>query len=94
MTDEIVGRRPVSRSSPDYYDGLDVPGQLDRRPTARRPRRRLRTIETVTIPIKSLLNADGIRFIFTSFVPNFAGFGVVAVIFVAMIGVGVAEEAG
>ena len=37
---------------------------------------------------------DGIRFIFTSFVSNFASFSVVAVIFVAMIGVGVAEEAG
>ena len=37
---------------------------------------------------------DGIRFIFTSFVDNFAGFSVVAVIFVAMIGVGVAEAAG
>ena len=44
--------------------------------------------------IRSLLGADGIRFIFSSFVNNFAGFSVVAVVFVAMIGVGVAEEAG
>jgi aminobenzoyl-glutamate transport protein len=51
-------------------------------------------LETVTIPIKSLLNADGIRFIFTSFVPNFAGFGVVAVTFVALMGAGVAEGSG
>jgi aminobenzoyl-glutamate transport protein len=47
-----------------------------------------------TIPIRSLLSVEGIRFIFTSFVGNFAGFSVVAVIFVAMVGVGVAEEAG
>ena len=40
------------------------------------------------------MTVDGIRFIFTSFVNNFANFSVVAVIFVAMIGVGVAEEAG
>ncbi|HEY3141967.1 MAG TPA: AbgT family transporter [Acidimicrobiales bacterium] len=47
-----------------------------------------------TTEIKSLLSTDGIRFIFSSFVDNFASFSVVAVVFVAMIGVGVAEEAG
>jgi aminobenzoyl-glutamate transport protein len=47
-----------------------------------------------TTEIESLLSMDGIRFIFSSFVDNFAGFSVVAVVFVAMIGVGVAEEAG
>jgi aminobenzoyl-glutamate transport protein len=46
------------------------------------------------VPVQSLLTVEGIRFIFTTFVSNFAGFSVVAVIFVAMIGVGVAEEAG
>ena len=52
------------------------------------------TIERVRVEIKSLLSIDGLRFFFTSFVNNFAGFSVVSVIFVAMIGVGVAEEAG
>jgi aminobenzoyl-glutamate transport protein len=51
-------------------------------------------IHEETTSIRSLLGADGIRFIFSSFVDNFAGFSVVAVVFVAMIGVGVAEEAG
>lgn len=51
-------------------------------------------IQEETIAIRSLLSVEGIRFIFTSFVANFAGFSVVAVIFVAMVGVGVAEEAG
>ncbi len=51
-------------------------------------------IKQETIAIRSLLSVEGIRFIFTSFVANFAGFSVVAVIFVAMVGVGVAEEAG
>ena len=51
-------------------------------------------IQQETIPIRSLLTMEGIRFIFTSFVPNFAGFSVVAVIFVSMIGIGVAEQAG
>jgi aminobenzoyl-glutamate transport protein len=51
-------------------------------------------IHEETTEIESLLSVDGIRFIFTSFVQNFANFSVVAVIFVAMIGVGVAEKAG
>ncbi len=51
-------------------------------------------IEEVTIPIKGMISIEGIRFIFTSFVPNFAGFGVVAVTFVALMGAGVAEASG
>ncbi len=51
-------------------------------------------IEQQTITLRSLLSTEGLRFIFTSFVANFAGFSVVAVILVAMVGVGVAEEAG
>lgn len=51
-------------------------------------------IQEQTIPIKSLLSVDGIRFIFSSFVSNFAGFSVVAVTFIAMMGAGVAEESG
>jgi aminobenzoyl-glutamate transport protein len=47
-----------------------------------------------TTSIRSLLGGDGIRFIFSSFVNNFASFSVVAVVFIAMIGVGVSEEAG
>ncbi len=49
---------------------------------------------TETTEIKSLLTADGIRFIWTSAVSNFTNFGVVGVILVAMIGVGLAEQAG
>jgi len=51
-------------------------------------------IEQQTIAVQSLLSVEGLRFIFTSFVGNFASFSVVAVILVAMVGVGVAEEAG
>lgn len=46
------------------------------------------------IAIKSLLSTEGRRFLYTSFVGNFASFAVVAVVFVAMLGVGVAEYAG
>ena len=47
-----------------------------------------------TTAVRSLLSADGSRFMFTSIVPNFLGFGAVGVIIVAMIGVGLAEESG
>ena len=36
-------------------------------------------IKEQTIAIRSLLSMDGIRFLFTSFVPNFQGFGALAV---------------
>jgi aminobenzoyl-glutamate transport protein len=56
----------------------------------------IRTDEIVqnTTTVNSLLTADGIRFLFTSMIRNFMGFGPVGVILVAMIGVGLAEEAG
>jgi aminobenzoyl-glutamate transport protein len=47
-----------------------------------------------TFAVRNLISADGARHFFSSFVDNFAGFGVVAVTLVAMAGVGVAEHAG
>jgi aminobenzoyl-glutamate transport protein len=51
-------------------------------------------IKEQTIAIRSLLSIDGIRFLFTSFVPNFQGFGALAVTLIAMMGAGAAEVAG
>ena len=51
-------------------------------------------IKEQTITINSLLSIDGIRFLFTSFVPNFQGFGALAVTLIAMMGAGAAEVAG
>jgi aminobenzoyl-glutamate transport protein len=51
-------------------------------------------IETRTTAVRSLLSAEGLRFMVTSPVANFLGFGSVGVIIIAMIGVGVAEESG
>jgi aminobenzoyl-glutamate transport protein len=42
----------------------------------------------------SLLNADGLRRIFTGMVDNFTGFAPLGVVLVAMLGVGVAERSG
>jgi aminobenzoyl-glutamate transport protein len=51
-------------------------------------------LATEEIGVKGLLTVEGIRFMFTSFVPNFLGFAAIGVILVAMIGVGVAEYSG
>jgi aminobenzoyl-glutamate transport protein len=51
-------------------------------------------LATEQIGVKGLLTVEGIRFMFTSFVPNFLGFAAIGVILVAMIGVGVAEYSG
>ncbi|TDU83333.1 aminobenzoyl-glutamate transport protein [Kribbella voronezhensis] len=76
--------------SPEYPQGTSVPG-TDTPPPPAVPDYEL---HKETIKAESLLTGDGIRFIFTTAVQNFNDFGVVAVILVAMIGVGVAEEAG
>ncbi len=51
-------------------------------------------VENAAATAKSLLTADGIRFMFTGVVQNFMNFNAVGVIIVAMVGVGVAESAG
>ncbi len=51
-------------------------------------------VEQVTTRAQSLLTADGFRFMYTGVVDNFMSFNAVGVIIVAMLGVGVAEEAG
>jgi aminobenzoyl-glutamate transport protein len=50
--------------------------------------------DTVTARANSLLTAEGIRHIYTRLVPNFMGFSAAGLLIIAMIGVGVAEEAG
>jgi aminobenzoyl-glutamate transport protein len=51
-------------------------------------------VEKATTAVKSLLTADGIRFMYSEVIANFMAFTAVGVIIVAMLGVGVAEEAG
>jgi len=51
-------------------------------------------VQTSTVKARSLLTTEGIRFIYTSVIPNFMGFTAVGLIIVAMIGVGVAEASG
>ncbi|MEY3897315.1 MAG: hypothetical protein RLZZ214_2836, partial [Verrucomicrobiota bacterium] len=49
---------------------------------------------STTVVARSLLTTEGIRFIYTSVIPNFMSFTAVGLIIVAMIGVGVAEASG
>ena len=51
-------------------------------------------IEETTTAVRSLLTADGIRFMYAGVIQNFMNFTAVGVIIVAMLGVGVAETAG
>src|SRR5262249_16999478 len=51
-------------------------------------------IEKRTVAAKSLLTTDGVRFMYSSFIPSFMGLTAVGLMIVAMVGAGVAEEAG
>ncbi len=93
VTEEVVEPVPTEQVT-DIHDGLggtgepydtfaeDPPGEPDYE------------VVTETFEVQSLLSIDGIRFIFSTFVDNFAAFSVVAVTLVAMAGVGAAEHAG
>lgn len=51
-------------------------------------------VDHVTAQVLSLLDAQGLQFVFTSPVANFSNFQAVGIILLAMMGVGVAEEMG
>ena len=51
-------------------------------------------VVTETVEIQSLLDGDGVRFLFTSFIGNFMGFTAMGIILIVMIGVGLAESSG
>lgn len=51
-------------------------------------------VEKRIVQAKSLLTSDGLRFMYASLIPSFMGFTAVGLMIVAMVGAGVAEEAG
>lgn len=55
---------------------------------------RTHEVESTTTAVRSLLRADGIRFMVERMIPIFLGFTALGQLFVAMPGVGVAEQAG
>lgn len=89
VTEQIAVPVPVDVEF-DYYEDTTAPGVS----VPAEPYDEDYVIEERTIAIRSLLTVEGLRFLFSSFVRNFQGFGVVAVTFIAMMGAGAAEGAG
>ncbi len=56
--------------------------------------RKTMEFKETTLNIKSLLNAEGIRYMFSSMVSNFTGFAPLGTVLVAIIGIGVCEKTG
>ena len=78
----------VDGKVPDYYEDVSIPSYPGGDEDVHYE------IVEQTTSIRSLLTVDGIRFIFSSFVTNFAGFSALAVTLIAMMGAGAAEVAG
>src|SRR5215831_13596475 len=94
VTTEVSTPKPPTSTDPNYPyypGGASVPNLPPIPPHPTAPEYQM---HTETIAVKNLLNVDGIRFIFTSFVQNFSDFSAMSVIIIAMIGVGLAEESG
>jgi len=78
----------VVENDDPMYEGMGAPlglGAIDEQQTV---------METRTARARSLLTVEGVRFMYTSLIPNFMAFTAVGLIIVAMLGVGVAEESG
>jgi aminobenzoyl-glutamate transport protein len=75
---------------PNYYEDLSQPS-VGLPPVAEVTQYE---IQKTTIAIRPILSVDGIRFMFTSFVPTFQGFGALAITLIALLGAGVAEQGG
>jgi aminobenzoyl-glutamate transport protein len=51
-------------------------------------------VSTEAVVAKSLLSAEGLRFMLTKMVKNFTGFAPLGIVLVAMLGIGIAEKSG
>jgi aminobenzoyl-glutamate transport protein len=90
ITEEIAVPVPIE-VVPDYYEDLSqpsigVPPLID---TVVKYE-----IQMTTVAIRPILSVEGIRWMFTSFVPTFQGFGALAITLIALLGAGVAEQGG
>ena len=89
-TYEVV-KAPAVATEETYYGGSTQPADVG--PTEPQAADSY-GVATETAKVKGLLTAEGVRYLFTSFVDNFREFSAVAIILVVMIGVGLAEAAG
>ena len=88
VTEEIAVPAAIE-ATPDFYEDVSaytLSGYSDHEVKYE--------VKEHTIAIRSLLDLDGIRFLFTSFVTNFQGFGALAVTLIALMGAGTAEVGG
>jgi aminobenzoyl-glutamate transport protein len=92
VTEQIAEPVPYPAQHNYYEDTTQVQSQVP--PQGNEYSNVQFTIREETIPVKSMLTIEGIRFIFTSFVANLQNFGVIAVVLIAMMGAGVAEGSG
>lgn len=93
VTDEIVTQVPKEQLQQinEALGGTLVPFNTQSNTITQLPEY---VVSEQTVAVRSLLSGAGLQVFFSGFVDNFAGFGVVAVVLVAMAGVGVAEQAG
>ncbi len=93
VTNEVVQQVPIE-AEVNYPAGSDIPELIPAEGEEGAVYENEYEVVTETTRIEGLLTPAGLRFLFTSPVQNFNGFGVVGVILVAMVGVGVAERSG
>ena len=89
-TYEVV-KAPAVPTEETYYGGSTEPTDVG--PTLPLPPEAYE-LTTETTRVEGLLTADGVRYLFTSFVSNFRNFSAMTIMLVVMIGVGLAEAAG
>ena len=89
-TYEVV-KPPAVPTEETYYGGSTEPTDVG--PTEPLPPDAYE-VTTETTKVEGLLTADGVRYLFTSFVSNFRNFSAMTIMLVVMIGVGLAEAAG
>ena len=89
-TFEAVTPPPVPKTE-TYYGGSVEPTDVG--PTQPEPPGAYKR-HLVSEKVQGLLTAEGVRYLFTSFVSNFRDFAALAIILVVMVGVGLAETAG
>ena len=89
VTEEVAVPVPIA-VQPNYYEDLSQPS-VGLPPFAEVTDYE---IQKTTIAIRPILSVEGIRWMFTSFVPTFQGFGALAITLIALLGAGAAEQGG
>lgn len=90
----IVPEAAAVKESVADYSQFDDRGPAAEYEAYDKPHQPSYHLEKQSLVARSLLTAEGIRFIYVSLIPNFMSFTAVGLMIAAMIGAGVAEESG